>query len=89
FIHKINLAENELFKETVGIQAFFAVAYQASRLVKTFGEDAKPLADAIETARTKTERHVEGYKQIAADKKPKQLPKPGVDGDGPTLPEQS
>ena len=89
FIHKVNLAENELFKETVGIQAFFAAAYQASRLVKTFGEDAQPLADAIETARTKTERHVEGYKQIAAEEKPKQLPKPDVDSDGSTLPEHS
>lgn len=76
FIHKINLAENELFKEAVGIQAFFAVAYEASRFVKQFGKDAQPLADAIETARTKTEKHIGGHKQLQAEEKLKQLPKP-------------
>jgi len=76
FIHKINLAENELFKEAVGIQAFFAAAYEGARLVRRYGEAAKPLAEAVETARTKTERHVEAYERIEAEEKPKQLPKP-------------
>ncbi len=76
FLHRISLAENELFKEKVGIEAFFAVAYEGSRLLRKFGEDAKPMAEAIEKARTKTEKHVTGYDAIEMDEKPKQLPKP-------------
>ena len=75
FLHKVSLAENELFKEKVGFQAFLAVAYEGSRLLRRYGEDAQPLADAIEKARTKTEAHVSGYKQIEATKKPKQITK--------------
>lgn len=49
------------------------MAYDASRLLRKFGEDAQPIAEAIETARTKTEKHVEGYAKIEADEKPKQI----------------
>ncbi len=77
FLHKVSLAENELFKEHVGFQAFLAAAYEAGRLLRVIGNDAKPLAEAVEKARTKTERHVHGYEQIAAEEKPKSLPKPG------------
>ena len=73
FLHLVAKAENELFKEKVGIQAFFAVAYEASRFVKQFGQDAKPLAEAIENARTKTERRVEATQLIAEAEKPKQI----------------
>lgn len=80
FLHKVSLAESELFKEKVGFQAFLAAAYEGSRLLKRYGEAAKPLAEAIEKARTKTERHVHGYEQIGMDEKPKQLPKPDQPG---------
>lgn len=75
FLHKISLAESELFKEKVGFQAFLAAAYEGSRLLRRFGEDAQPIAEAIEKARTKTEAHVSGYKQIQAAEKPKQITK--------------
>ena len=76
FLIKVSKAESELFKEKVGMQAVFAVAFDASRLLRKFGEDAQPIAEAIETARTKTEKHVEGYAKIEADEKPKQIEGP-------------
>lgn len=68
--------ENELHKAKSTFQTFLAAAYEVSGLVKKVGEDAQPIADAIEKARTITERRVEGYAKIAAEEKPKQLPKP-------------
>jgi hypothetical protein len=76
FLHKISLAENELFKEKVGIQAFFSVAYEGSRLLNRYGEDAKPLAEAVEKARTSTEKHVSGYQAIEKEDPPKQIEGP-------------
>ena len=70
---KIIRAENELYKEKVGIQAFEAAAYSVGRYLKQFGKDAQPLADAVETARTKTVRHVDGYPKLAMDVPPKQI----------------
>ena len=75
-IYRISDVENELFKEVAGYKAFLAAAAETIGLVKKFGEDAKPLAEAIEQARTVTERRVEGYQKIEAQEKPKQLPKP-------------
>ena len=76
FLLKISKAESELFKEKVGMQAFFAAAYEGSRLLRRFGEDAQPLADAVEKARTKTELHVEGSVMLEVDEKPKQIEGP-------------
>ncbi|MEM5476702.1 hypothetical protein [Pacificibacter sp. AS14] len=73
FLVKISKAENELFKEKVGLQAFWAAAYDGTRLLRRFGEDAQPLADAIEKARTSTERYTTGYDQIGMDEPPKQI----------------
>lgn len=75
-LHRISRVENELYKEIAGFPAFLAAAAEATGLVKKFGNDAKPLAEAIQLARTTTERKVTGYAQIAADAKPKALPKP-------------
>ncbi|EBA16498.1 DNA topoisomerase IV subunit B [Roseobacter sp. SK209-2-6] len=74
--HRISDVENELYKEISGFKAFLAAAADVSGLVKKFGEDAQPIAEAIETARTVTERKVDGYKKIAEQEKPKSLPKP-------------
>lgn len=73
FLHKVSLAENELYKAKVGFQAFLAAGFEASRLIRRFGEDAQPIADAIEKARTTTERNVEGYKQIGQEEAPRQI----------------
>lgn len=75
-IYRIADVENELFKKVAGYKSFLAAAAETIGLVKKFGEDAKPLAEAIEQARTVTERKVEGYNRIEAEEKPKQLPKP-------------
>ena len=65
--------ENELVRDKTRYQAFLAAAAQMSGLVRTVGEDAQPLANAISEAKTITQRKVEGYKQIAAEEKPKQI----------------
>ena len=78
--HRISDVENELHKEIVGFKAFLAVAADVSGLVNRFGEDAKPLAEAIQAARTITERKVEGYRKIEQQDKLKQLPSPDEDG---------
>ena len=65
--------ENELHREKSHFQTFLAAAYQMSRLVKQVGEDAKPLAEAVEQARTITERKVQGQLQIEQEQRPKQL----------------
>ncbi|WP_400086715.1 hypothetical protein [Yoonia sp. R78084] len=75
-LHKISKAESELFKDKVGFSAFMAAAYEVSGLVKQFGKDAEPLAEAIQTATTKTERHLSGYEALEAPKKPKQIEGP-------------
>lgn len=75
-IHRISQVENELFKEIVGFKAFIVAGYEASGLLKQFGKDAEPLADAIQKTRTITERKVEGYQRIEADEKPKQITGP-------------
>jgi hypothetical protein len=75
-IHRIALVENELYKDSSRFGAFMAAAYEVSSLVRQFGSDIQPIADAIERARTITEKKVVGYQQIEADPKPKALPKP-------------
>lgn len=72
-IHRISDVENELYKETAGFKSFLAAAADVSGLVRKFGDDAKPLAEAIETARTITEKKVEGYQRIEEQEKPKQI----------------
>lgn len=68
--------ENELHKSKSNFQAFLAAAYEMSGLVRQVGEDAQPIADAVEKARTITQKKVVGYAQLPQDEKPKQLPKP-------------
>lgn len=68
--------ENELHREKTKFQTFVAAAADVSGLVRTIGEDAQPIADAIEKARTITQKKVSGYNQIEKDKEPRQLPKP-------------
>ncbi len=75
-IHRIAGVENELFQKVSGFKAFLVAAADVSNLVKKFGKDAKPIAEAIQTARTITERKVEGYIRIEEEEKPKRLPKP-------------
>ena len=70
---RISQAENELYKEVSGFQAFMAAAYEASSLLKQVGEDAAPIAEAIEKARTVTQKSVSGYDQISTDPSPKQI----------------
>jgi len=78
---RISEVENELFKEIAGFKAFIVAAAEVSGLVKKVGEDAAPLANAIQEARTITERKVEGYRRIEEAEKPKQLEGP-KDSDG-------
>ncbi len=73
---RIAKAESELFKEKAGYAAFLAAAFEASGLVKQFGKDVQPLADAVEKARTKTQKRVEGYARLEKNEDPKRLPKP-------------
>ncbi len=68
--------ENELHKETVGFASFVAATVQISGLLRRFGEDAKPLSEAIKDIRTTTERRVSGNVAIEADDAPKQLEGP-------------
>jgi len=76
-LFRISKVEEEIYKEKAGFGVFLAAASEASDLLKKFGQDAAPLADAIQKARTVTQRKVEGYPQIEKDKSPKQLPAPG------------
>jgi hypothetical protein len=75
-LHRISRVEDELYKEKAGFSAFLAAAYETSRLVRQVGEDAQPIANAIEKARTITEKKIVGHQQIESEPKPKQLPKP-------------
>jgi hypothetical protein len=75
-IHRIALVENELYKDLARFGTIMAAAYEISGLVRKFGSDIQPIADAIEQARTITEKKVVGYQQIESEPKPKALPKP-------------
>lgn len=75
-LYYINRAESELLKEETSFQSFLAAAYMSSSLLNRVGEDAKPLAEAIQIATSKTEASVEGQRKIAAEEKPKQLERP-------------
>jgi len=75
-LHKIAKAENELFKESVGFSQFMAAAYEVSDFVRKFGSDAKPLAETIQTATTKTERHLQGYDALESPAQPRQIEGP-------------
>lgn len=80
-LHKISKAENELFSSKVGFSPFMAAAYEVSDFVRKFGNDAKPLAEAIQIAATKTERHLEGYTALEAPEKPKQIEGPNANSE--------
>lgn len=73
---RISQVENELYKELSTFGTVLAAAYDVSALIRRVGGDAKPIAEAIEKARTITEKKVIGYQQIEAEEKPKSLPKP-------------
>lgn len=75
-LHHIAKIESELHKEQSNFQAFLAAAADVSGLSKKFGEDVQPIADAIQTARTVTQRKIDGYEKLPMEEKPKQLPKP-------------
>lgn len=75
-IHRIAQVESELLKDVAGFRAFMAAAYDIAGLARQFGEDVQPIADAIEKARTVTEKKVTGYYQLPEPEKPKQLPSP-------------
>ncbi|WP_306005115.1 hypothetical protein [Aquicoccus porphyridii] len=72
-LYWISRVEDELLRDKSRFQTFVAAASELSDLVRKFGKDAKPVAEAIAEARTITERRVEGYKQIEAEDKPKQI----------------
>jgi hypothetical protein len=73
---RIAQVENELYKEHSAFGVFMAAAYEVSNLVRQIGGDVQPIAEAIEKARTVTEKKVSGYQQIEAEQVPKRLPKP-------------
>jgi hypothetical protein len=74
--YRISQVENELYKEKSAFGTFMAAAYEVSALVRQIGGDVKPIAEAIEQAKTITEKKVTGYQQIEAEAEPKKLPKP-------------
>lgn len=76
---RISQVENELYKELSTFGTMMAAAYDVSALIRRVGGDARPIAEAIEKARTITEKKVIGYQQIEADEKPKSLPKPDTE----------
>jgi hypothetical protein len=75
-LYHISKIENELHKEKSSLQTFVAAAYDVSGILKRVGEDAQPIAEAIEKARTITEKRVEGRLEIGRDEEQKKLPKP-------------
>lgn len=75
-IFRISKVENELYRPKAGFQAFLAAAAESAGLVEKYGNAAKPLAEAIQMARTTTERKVEGYAAIESEPKPKQIEGP-------------
>tara|TARA_R110000787_G_scaffold11003_11_gene36844 strand:- start:40065 stop:40526 length:462 start_codon:yes stop_codon:yes gene_type:complete len=75
-LYHVSKIENELHKDKSNFQTFVAAAYDVSGILRRVGDDAQPLADAIQKARTITERKVEGRLEIGQDEEPKQLPKP-------------
>lgn len=79
-LHHIAKIESELHKEKSKFDVFLAAAYSTSQLVKKFGEDAQPLAEAFQKALTITNRKVEGQILIERDEEPRQLPKPKAKG---------
>ncbi|WP_299782270.1 hypothetical protein [uncultured Roseobacter sp.] len=78
-LHHISKIENELLKTKSRFEAFLAAGYEAGELVKRIGEDAQPIASAIQKALTITYRKVEGQQQIEEEAEPKKLPKPRDD----------
>ena len=74
-LHHISKIENELHKEISSFQAFVAAAGEISGLVKKVGEDAQPIAEAVQKARTITERKLEGTLLLEEEDKPKQITK--------------
>ncbi|WP_319546854.1 hypothetical protein [Ruegeria conchae] len=74
-LYHVSKIENELHREISRFQSFIAAASDVSDLVRKFGTDAQPLAEAISEARTITERKVEGYAQIEREAEPKRIPK--------------
>ncbi len=76
-IHFIHKAENELAKDKSTFSYFMAAAYEVSDLTRKFGNDVQPIAEAVEKARTITEKKVTGSAPaIESEKKPKALPSP-------------
>jgi len=75
-VYHISCVENELFKDISRFNAFIAAAHDVSSFVKQFGKDAKPLAEAIQTAKSIPESKLEGYKRIETEEKPKQITGP-------------
>jgi len=75
-LYHLSKIENELHKEKSSFQTFVAAAYDVSGILKRVGEDARPIAEAIEKARTITEKKVEGRLEIGRDEEQKKLPKP-------------
>lgn len=76
FLSNLSKAENELFKSEVGFDRFLVIAGQVSGILRKVGDDAKPLAEAVEQARTKTEKHVTEQRLLTEEEKPKLLSGP-------------
>ncbi len=75
-LYHISKIENELHKEKSVYQTCLAAAYDMSALAKQVGKDALPIAEAIEKARTVTEKKVSETLAIEKDEEKKMLPKP-------------
>jgi hypothetical protein len=75
-LYHVSKIENELHKEKSSFQTFVAAAYVVSGIFRRVGEDAQPIAEAIEKARTITEKKVEGQLAIGHEEEQKKLPKP-------------
>lgn len=75
-LHYIAKIEIELHKEKSTFQTFISAAYEVSGIAKQVGNDVQPIADAIQAAKTITERKIEGNIMIEREEIPKQLPSP-------------
>lgn len=75
-LYRIGQIEDELYKPLSVFKTFLAAAADMSSLVKTVGEDAEPIAKAIQMARTVTQRKVEGYLELEKPEEQKRIEGP-------------
>lgn len=75
-LHYLAKVENEVLRPVGNFDAFLAMSCKVSGIVKKIGEDAQPLADAVEKMRTTTQRNITGHEQLEAPEEQKQIAPP-------------